>query len=149
MVHARLVLRDVDVLPDTNPVAVTQRCDERSERKARRHEVGVGPPRSDRRTIRPAGHVDVPGHGPTLETETDHRRLGSRLASHRGRQHHRPRIPGVDLLPSEAVAGGHAGPEVLDDDIGPIDQPIDHGPGLGLREVAGQAEFALVGVRGG
>ena len=54
----------------------------------------------------------------------------------------------MDLLPPEAVAGGHTGPEVLDNDIGPIDQPIDHGPGLGLREVAGQAELALVGVRG-
>ena len=55
----------------------------------------------------------------------------------------------MDLLPPEAVAGGHTGPEVLDDDIGPIDQPIDHGPGFGLGEVAGQTELALVGVRGG
>ena len=33
MVHARLILGDVDVLPDANPVAVAQRCDERGERK--------------------------------------------------------------------------------------------------------------------
>ena len=42
---------------------------------------------------------------------------------------------GRDLLPPEAVAGGHTGPEVLDDDIGPIDQPIDHGRASGLAKL--------------
>ena len=55
----------------------------------------------------------------------------------------------MDLLPPEAVAGGHTGPEVLDDDIGPIDQPIDHGPGFGLGEVAGQTELAWLAFAAG
>ena len=137
-------LRHVDVLAAPGAAAVVQRGDDGGNGETRHDEVRVGAVRIGRRPVRPAGQAGHAAERRQHRAETRLPRVRAAAAQHRSAEQDDVGLDGAQVVVAEAPFLQRAGGEILGDQIGPGDQPLDNLDALGMRHVEAEAE--LVGV---
>ena len=143
----RLDLGHVDVLAEPGALALEKRGHQGDERV--RGRVGIAEPEGDHPDDR---LVVVADQALGARQAGHHRRVGAHaaeravLADGRHREHDQAGVALGQVVVGEPTAREHAGREVLDQDVGGVDQPADQRAAVRVLDVGREAELAVVGL---
>ena len=141
--HGRLEERGVHELPRARALAVLQRAEDPVGGEESGAEVGERHARLRRRALL-ARDADDPAHALRDQVVAAPRRIRARPAETAHRAVDEPWVHGAERVVAEPQALGHAGPVVLDEDVGALRQPLDDLHAFRALEVHGEPTLAAV-----